>query len=335
MGMRDSGGYIHTISVVIPVYRGEQTLGALVEELKPFFETFTTPQRNSARVQEVVLVCDNGPDASASVIRALEAEFPQARGLWLTRNFGQHAATLAGMASSGGDWVVTMDEDGQHDPADIPQMLDVALADGAHIVYAAPTNRPPHSWLRSASSRLAKKLMATVFGKKLNPPAVYQSYRLVLGEVGRSVAAYSGSGVYLDIALGWISNRVSTAPVKLRKERREASGYSYRSLAGQFWRMILSSGTRGLRLVSLLGGLFALAGVVFALVILIQRLSGQEVPQGWTSMVTVNLISSGVILFFLGVIAEYLGIAVNMAMGKPPYVVMSDPAKGPLGQRPE
>lgn len=333
--MRDGDGYIHTISVVIPVYLGEQTLGALIDELKPFLETFTTPQGASARVQEIVLVCDNGPDNSAIVIRALEAEFSQVRGLWLTRNFGQHAATLAGMASSGGDWLVTMDEDGQHNPADIPRMLDAALAVGAHIVYATPTNRPPHSWLRSTSSRLAKRLMATVFGKKLNPPAEYQSFRLVLGEVGRSVAAYSGSGVYLDIALGWISSRVTTAPVELREERRETSGYSYRSLAGHFWSMILSSGTRGLRLVSVLGGLFALAGVVFAIVILIQRLTGQAIPEGWASMVIVNLISSGVILFSLGVIAEYLGIAVNMAMGKPPYVVMSDPTKGPLGRRPQ
>lgn len=333
MGTSDSDRYIHTISVVIPVYLGEVTLDALVRELEPFFEEFSTAKGACARIQEVVLVCDNGPDDSASVIRALEREFAQVRGLWLTRNFGQHAATLAGMAASGEKWVVTMDEDGQHNPSDIPGMLDIALTDGAHIVYAAPTNRPPHSWLRSASSRLAKRTLSVLFGKKLNPPADFQSYRLVLGEIGRSVAAYSGSGVYLDVALGWISNRVSTAPVELRAERREISGYSYRSLAGHFWRMILSSGTRGLRLVSVLGGLFALGGVLFSVVIAVQRFNGLDVPQGWTSMVTVNLISSGVVLFFLGVIAEYLGIAVNMAMGKPPYVVMSDPENGPLGRR--
>jgi glycosyltransferase involved in cell wall biosynthesis len=333
MGTNSKYDFTHTISVVVPVYLGEQTLESLVAEIEPLFQEFTTPSGAAAQVDEVVLVCDNGPDDSAAVMRALEERFSQVRSLWLTRNFGQHAATLAGLASSGGNWVVTMDEDGQHNPADIPKMLDEALASGSHIVYAAPTNRPPHSRMRSLSSRLAKKLMATVFGKKLNPPAEYQSFRLILGEVARGVAAYAGSGVYLDIALGWISNRVSTVPVELREEWRETSGYSYRSLAGHFWRMILSSGTRGLRLVSILGGLFALAGVLFAATILVQRLIGEDVPQGWTSMVVVTLISSGVILFFLGVIAEYLGIAVNMAMGKPPYVVMSDPAKGPLGQR--
>lgn len=322
---------VHSISVVIPVYLGETTLDELVSEMQPFVAEFKTPLGNLARVHEIILVWDNGPDNSEHVIRSLATRFTEVRGLWLTRNFGQHAATLAGMASSGSDWIVTMDEDGQHDPIALPGMLDVAIKDRAHVVYAAPTNRPPHSWLRSASSRLAKRLMALLFAKRLNDPADYQSYRLILGEVGRSVAAYAGSGVYLDIALGWVTHRVSTAPVTLRSERRESSGYSYRSLAGHLLRMVLTSGTRGLRIVSVLGVLFAVAGVVLAIVLLFQRISGETLPQGWTSMITVILISSGTILFSLGIIAEYLGVAVNMAMGKPPYVVMSDPADGPLG----
>ncbi len=87
----------------------------------------TTPGGLPFRVAEVLLVNDCGPDDSAGVMRRLEREHPWVRTIWLSRNFGQHAATLAGMASSGGDWIVTMDEDGQHDPADIPTLLDVAM----------------------------------------------------------------------------------------------------------------------------------------------------------------------------------------------------------------
>lgn len=332
--MAKADDYIHGISVVIPVYMGETTLGELIAELAPFFEPFTTPNGARAKVEEVLLVDDNGPDDSARVIRELEETYPRVRGIWLTRNFGQHAATLAGMASSGSDWIITMDEDGQHDPADMSTMLDVALAEGSHVVYGAPQNRPPHGFLRTAASQGAKRLMARVFTKNLNDPKDYQSYRLLLGEVGRSLAAYAGSGVYLDIALGWVTKRVSTAPVTLRAERREASGYSYRSLAGHFWRMVLSSGTRGLRLVSILGVLFAVAGIGLALFFLVQRLIGLEVQQGWTSIVVVVLLSSGATLFSLGVVAEYLGIAVNMAMGKPLYMIMNAPHRGPLGHAP-
>jgi undecaprenyl-phosphate 4-deoxy-4-formamido-L-arabinose transferase len=319
--------------VVVPVYLGETTLAALVTELEGYTQPFTTADGNLASVEEILLVNDNGPDDSSRVIRELEARVPQVRGIWLTRNFGQHAATIAGMASSGNGWIVTMDEDGQHNPADIPGMLDKALQEGAHVVYAAPTNRPPHGFVRSSSSRLAKRLIASLFADKHARPSDYQSFRLVLGEVGRSVAAYSGSGVYLDIALGWVTTRVTTLPVELRAENRAVSGYSYPSLLAHFWRMVLSSGTRGLRIVSVLGAIFALVGVFFAIYFLIQRLAGGDFPQGWTTVVIVALLSSGAILISLGIIAEYLGVAVNMAMGKPLYTIMNDPDKGPLGRR--
>jgi undecaprenyl-phosphate 4-deoxy-4-formamido-L-arabinose transferase len=322
-----------SISVVIPVFLGESTLRPVVVELARFTEKFVTPGGRAAVVSEIILVYDNGPDDSASVIRELELELPFVRAVWLTRNFGQHAATIAGMASSGSDWIVTMDEDGQHDPADIPAMLDAALDGGQHVIYAAPTNRPPHSWCRRTSSRIAKALMSVLFTDKRNSPIDYQSYRLILGEVGRSVAAYAGSGAYLDIALGWVTNRVGTVPVELRAEQRGASGYSYRSLGGHFWRMILSSGTKGLRLVSVLGALLALAGIGLAVFFVIVQLTGGSLPQGWTSLMTVALLSSGTVLISLGIIAEYLGIAVNMAMGKPLYMIMNDPKKGPLGRR--
>ena len=331
--MPTESSYVHTISVVVPVYLGEKTLPSVIDELRPFFEEFGTPDGHRAIISEVLLVNDNGPDGSAAVIRSLESEHPAVRGIWLTRNFGQHAATLAGMASSGGSWIVTMDEDGQHDPSYIGSLLDTALARSAHVVYAAPTNKPPHGYVRTMSSKLAKRLLAVVLAEKLNDPTQFQSFRLMLGEVGRGVAAYAGSGVYLDVALSWVTSRVTTSPVLLRSEGRESSGYSYRSLAAHFWRMILSSGTRGLRLVSILGIVSALAGVAFAIFLLVQRIAGGEFPQGWTSIVTVSLLASGAILISLGIIAEYLGVAVNMAMGKPLYMTMGDPARGPMGRR--
>lgn len=325
--------YLHRISVVVPVYLGETTLAALVEELELLTTPFTTPDGHQASVDEILLVNDNGPDDSSRVIRELEERVAQVRGIWLTRNFGQHAATIAGMASSGNGWIVTMDEDGQHNPADIPGMLDKALRESAHVVYAAPTNKPPHGFVRSSSSRLAKHLIASLFADKHAHPSDYQSFRLILGEVGRSVAAYSGSGVYLDIALGWVTTRVTTMPVELRAEKRAVSGYSYPSLLAHFWRMVLSSGTRGLRIVSVLGAILALVGVFFSIYFVIQRLAGGDFPQGWTTVIIVALLSSGAILISLGIIAEYLGVAVNMAMGKPLYTIMSDPSKGPLGRR--
>lgn len=323
--------YVHRISVVIPVYQGERTLPGVVGELRPFTREFTTPGGHRARVEEVILTCDRGPDASDEVIRALARDEEWVSAVWLSRNFGQHAATLAGMASSGGEWIVTMDEDGQHDPSDIAGMLDAALDAQADLVYGAPVNRPPHGALRNTASRLSKRILETVFGG--GRASEFNSFRLVLGEIGRSVAAYAGTGVYLDVALSWIAARTATAPVTLREEGDRRSGYSYRRLFAHFWRMVLTSGTRGLRLVTVAGTVVFVAGIVFALYLVVARIAGVVDEPGWTSLMVVLLLGIGVILVSLGIIAEYLGVAVSTALGKPAYLIVRDPAAGPLAHR--
>jgi len=212
----------HSVSVVVPVYRGESTLPGLLDELTSFFEPHTSADGHVFQVTEVLLSYDNGPGPSDEVIRKLSEQLPQVRPIWLTRNFGQHAATLAGMASSGGDWIVTMDEDGQHDPAYLPQLLDTAMRDRAGVVYALPTNEPPHGLLRNLASKGSKWLVER-WVRDIDVSS-FQSYRLILGEVGRSVAAYAGAGVYLDVALSWVNGRVSQQPVVLRARGRAVRG---------------------------------------------------------------------------------------------------------------
>lgn len=329
--MTDGQPYVHRISVVIPVYQGERTLPAVLDELAPLTAPFLTPDGHTGVVGEVVLAFDHGPDRSAAVIRRLAAERSYVKPVWLSRNFGQHAATLAGIASSGGEWVVTLDEDGQHDPAAMGSMLDTALREQADVVYADPTNKPPHGYVRNTASRVSKRLLETVFaGGKASH---FNSYRLILGEVGRSVAAYSGTGVYLDVALSWVAAHIVTSPVLLREEGDRRSGYSYRRLMAHFWRMILTSGTRGLRLVTGAGVLFAVGGIIFAIYLVIMRFTSGDIPDGWTSQMVLTALGTGSILVALGVIAEYLGVAVNMALGKPAYLIVRDPAVGPLGHR--
>lgn len=331
-GPTQSNSAPHRLSVVVPVYQGEQTLAGVVAELERYTVPFRTPAGHDAVLTEIVLVYDHGPDGSADVIRRLAADYSFVRPLWLSRNFGQHPATLAGMASSGGDWIVTMDEDGQHDPAFIGALLDTAMVTGCPVVYAEPTNPPPHGALRNAASRWSKRFIDTILGG--HGTTKYQSYRLVLGELGRSTAAFAGSGVFLDVALSWMTGEAATCPVHLRQEMGRASGYSLRRLLSHFWRMVLSSGTRGLRVVSFLGVALSVVGFGMAILLIGRRLAGGDLPAGWTSTIVVVLVSTGIILFSLGIIAEYVGVAVNMAMGKPTYLIVSDPEHGPLGRRP-
>jgi undecaprenyl-phosphate 4-deoxy-4-formamido-L-arabinose transferase len=320
----------HRISVVIPVYQGERTLAGVIGELTPLTAGFTTPGGRQGVVEEVILAYDHGPDGSDRVIRELAAAHSWIKPVWLSRNFGQHAATLAGIASSGGEWIVTLDEDGQHDPAFIASLLDTALDARSDLVYAQPVNRPPHGFVRNTASRVSKRMLETVFGG--GRASHFNSFRLVLGEIGRSVAAYAGTGVYLDVALSWVATNPVTSPVTLRDEGDRRSGYSYRRLIAHFWRMILTSGTRGLRLVTATGALFFIGGIVFAIYLVIARFASGDVPEGWTSQMVLTALGIGVVLVSLGIIAEYLGVAVNMAMGKPAYLIVRDPAQGPWGR---
>ena len=317
----------HTVSVVVPVYRGELTLERLLAELEPLTESTTTPAGRCWRITEAVLVHDSGPDRSDVIIRELAEKYSFVHPVWLSRNFGQHAATLAGMSSTGSDWIVTLDEDGQFDPADIPALLDSALDNQAQLVYAKPTNPAPHGYARNRASHIAKKIATLLLTGDIPQ---FSSFRLILGDVGRGVAAYAGPGVYLDVALTWVVGSIATCPVTLREEFGRPSGYSLRRLLSHFWQMVITAGTRPLRVLSVLGAVVAVIGTLLAIGLGVAAGLGSRSVPGWTSLAVVTLLIGGAILFALGVVAEYVGASVNMAMGKPLYLIISDPQLGPL-----
>ena len=325
----DSHPGLHRVSLVIPVYCGEKTLPALIREIAPLTSEQTTPAGSRFMISEVLLVHDCGPDRSDSIIESLSAQHSFVRPVWLSRNYGQHPATLAGMASATGDWVATIDEDGQQNPADIGLMLDSALDASLQLVYAQPVNPPPHGWLRNILSRTTKSITSKLLGS--SEFGHFNSFRLIDGEIARCLAAYCGNGVYLDVALFWITGRVGHCPVRLRdemnREMGRASGYSYIKLLSHFWRLLLTAGTGPLRMITLLGfGSLVLATVIAGYAVY-ARFSDQVPIQGWTSLVIVVAFFGGSILTALGVIAEYLAVSLGIAMGKPLYVVGTKPTR--------
>ncbi len=317
------------ISIVIPVYRGETTLPSLLAEIAPLAAEQRSPGGRAYKVCEVLLAHDCGPDRSDLVIESLAAQHDFVRPVWLSRNFGQHAATLAGMASATGDWVMTIDEDGQQDPADLGRMLDCAVDGDLQLVYARPTNPPPHGLLRNFLSRTAKAITSRLLDD--NRIGRFNSFRLVEGESARTLAAYCGHGVYLDIGLYWIVGRIGHCPLQLRNEMDRPSGYSYFKLLGHFWNLIFTTGTRPLRLITLMGFLSVLLAVGISAYALYGKVTGSVPVEGWASLLIIVAFFSGCILTALGVIAEYLAVTMGIAMGKPLYVVSTRPTRPTRG----
>jgi len=321
---------LHEVSVVVPVYQGERTLEALADEVAPLTAPQKSPGGRPFRVAELLLVHDGAVDGSADVMSRVASRHPFVRLVWLSRNFGQHPATLAGMASTVAPWVATLDEDGQQDPRDVGKLLDEALEHRARLVYARPTNEPPHTLVRNRLSALAKWISVRVLGSGIG---AFSSFRLIEGEVARGVAAYCGANVYLDVALSWVVGSARHCPVSLRGERGRPSGYTAKRLLRHFWQLVLTSGTRPLRLIALVGGVSIVLGFLISAFVVWQRLQHKVPVQGWTSMVIVICLFAGLILVSLGIIAEYLGVAVSMAMGKPAYLIVSRPTEE-LGREP-
>jgi len=314
---------IHEISIVIPVYQGETTLEPLIKEIELLTHFQRTPDGHNFRVTEVILVHDGAVDNSDIVMESIAARHPFVSLIWLSRNYGQHSATLAGMASTSSEWVVTMDEDGQHNPNDIGKMLDKAIESGAQLIYAKPINAPPHGRLRNKLSDLAKWIFVNLLGNQ--QIGRFHSFRFLRGEIARSLAAYCGVGVFLDVALSWVVACSGSCPVMLRKESSRRSGYNFLKLTAHFLRLVLSSGTKPLRFISFLGLFSILLGLFISLYALWGRLTARVPVQGWTSLIIVVCLFSGLILFSLGIIAEYIGLISNITMGRPLYLTVSRP----------
>lgn len=322
--------YIASVSVVIPVYQGEKTISNLVNELADYVAPSTSPAGIKYVISEVLLVHDSGPDNSAKIINDLSTNHEWVRPVWLSRNFGQHAATLAGMSASVSDWIVTLDEDGQHDPKEIATLLDTAVAENSQLVYGKFAGGALHSWWRNFFSSLAKWF----YTKLLSPQdgEFFSSFRLMTGEIGRSVGAYAGSGVYLDVALTWVVDRSVACEIAPRVEYPRQTGFTFHRLLGHFLRLVLSSGTRPLRLVSLIGFSSFFVGVFYAAYALYGKIAHGYPVEGWTTVIIFVSMGSGAILFSLGILAEYLGVVVRNAIGRPLYLIRSSPFNDALSR---
>jgi polyisoprenyl-phosphate glycosyltransferase len=160
-GEASTASSVLRLSIVVPVFQGERTLEPLLAEIEPLTKPRETPRGRRFQVAEVVLVHDGAIDDSQAVMLALASHFPFVTLVWLSRNFGQHPATLAGMSVASADWVATLDEDGQQDPAELGPMLDRALEDDVPLVYADPLNPPPTAFSATRSA-----------GPSSSPPAL-------------------------------------------------------------------------------------------------------------------------------------------------------------------
>jgi glycosyltransferase involved in cell wall biosynthesis len=299
-----------TISVVVPVYRSEPILPELVGRLEPVLAAI-------ADDFELVLVNDCSPDGSWDVICDLARQYSWIRPINLMRNYGQHNALLCGIRAARYDVIVTMDDDLQHPPEEIPKLLG-ELAKDCDVVYGTP-EREEHGLLRDMASITTKLALQNAMGAKIARQVC--AFRAFRREVTAAFAHYEGYFVSIDVLLTWGTNRFSAIPVRHQPRSQGASGYTFRKLITHAMNMMTGFTTIPLQMASWVGfGFTIFSGCVLFYVVLRYFVSGSPVP-GFPFLASIVGLFSGAQLFALGIIGEYLARMHFRSMQKPPYVV--------------
>ena len=296
-------------SVVVPVYNGAQSIAELFARINSVFATL-------GRTYEVVFVEDGGQDTSWQVICDLKRAHPDdVIGVRLARNFGQHNATLCGFHYTSGSFVITIDDDLQVPPEEIPKLIEEQKRSGADLVYGYFNNKQ-HSLTQNLGSFLIQKATEVTFGDR----GESSSFRLITASLIEKARAHRQSFVFVDGLLLWYTQHVSRTAVRHERRKYGRSGYTLMTLVALATHMLFNFTTLPLRWIVYLGMLTASISFILGVVFLIRGLI-YSVPVGWSSLAVTIFFVGGVILLVLGIIGEYISRIFTLHNEKPQFSV--------------
>lgn len=301
------------VSVIVPVFNGAATLGELTARV-------TTVVEQAGRTVELVLVDDGSSDRSWEAISELAAADDRIRGLELMRNYGQHNALLAGIRAARHPLVVTLDDDLQNPPEEIPKLL-AKLDEGFDVVYGSFSERQFGFW-RNLGTSVTKLALRWVIGSDIAWKV--SAFRAFRTDLRKAFASYNAPYVSIDVLLSWGTTRFGSVPVAHRARAEGRSSYSFARLANHALNVMTGFSTRPLRFASLIGLVFTFFGlVVLGVVLGTYAIEGGSVP-GFPFLASVIAIFSGAQLLTLGIIGEYLARMHLRVMDRPPFAVREE-----------
>lgn len=302
-------------SVVIPVYNSEQSLPELVQRLGSVLPQVCADY-------EIILVNDGSRDHSWQQIQTLMAQSERVKGFNLLRNYGQHNALLCGIRKARYERVITMDDDLQHPPEEIPKLLD-KLSQGYDVVYGI-TEQEQHGLWRDLASRITKLVLQNAMG--VETARNVSAFRAFRTQIRAAFVNYNAPFVFIDALLTWGTTNFTAIPVQHQKRRYGQSNYTFRRLVIHMLNMVTGFSLLPLQLASLMGFGFTFAGFILFIYVIVRYLvQGGSVP-GFPFLASTIIIFSGIQLFTLGIIGEYLSRIYLRTMGRPAYVVKDEPS---------
>lgn len=299
-----------SVSVVVPVYNASLSLPELARRIGEVLPSL-------AATYEVVFVNDASTDDSWHIIEQLSTDRRWVRGIDLARNYGQHNALLCGIRATVGDVVVTMDDDLQHPPEEIPRLL-AALQEGVDVVYGTPLEEQHGLW-RVVASQISKVVLQEAMGAET--ARSISAFRAFRREAACGFEAVHNPFVNIDVLLSWGARSFASVPVRHDERRTGTSNYTFRKLLRHGLNMLTGFSSLPLRIASLVGFGVMLFGVgVLVYVIGRYVIQGGSVP-GFPFLASVITIFAGAQLFSLGIMGEYLARIHYRSIDRPPYLV--------------
>ena len=294
-------------SFVIPVYRGEKSIG-------PLFEGIRHEMEKAGEKFEVIFVWDCGRDNSWGVIARLQNENPSVvKGIELTRNFGQHNAIIAGIDSATGEYIITMDEDLQHSPKDLPRLIQKMHEGDYDLVYGNYSERE-HSFFRNITSGLMKKALKIGI-PELHPD--YSSYRIIKSSIAKHISGMSNSYTFLDGYLSWITTNVGSVEVTHSQSQAGGSSYTIGKLINHSINIFVTFSDLPVRILTISSLLIFTFSIFYTIYILIRKLLVDDFATGFATFAIILGFGVGAILLGLGIIGEYIH-RINMKSTKRP-----------------
>lgn len=298
------------LSIVIPVYNSQDILPVLVKELCEVLN-----QINGKH--EIILVNDGSQDNSWDVIETLGNEYPIIRAFNLMRNYGQHNALLCGIRQARNEITVTLDDDFQHPPSEIPKLI-TKLNEGYDVVYGVP-EAEKHSFWRNITSKLIKFILKK--SMRVSTAQTISAFRIFRTDIREAFSDYRGTYVSIDVLLSWGTNKFSSLTVKHNKRLTGNSQYTLKKLLNHAFTLITGFSILPLQISSVVGFLSIIFGVVIFIYVIIKYIISGGVVPGFTFLASTLAIFSGVQLFAIGIVGEYLGRLFTRSLNFPQYTI--------------